>query len=604
MSIKLAWEDIDWKSVEKRTSRLQRRVYKASMEVISGKQSKDNKSTKTSKRKIYAIQRRIINSLDAKLLAVRRVTTENKGRNTSGVARQIDLSNKEKMKLVSNLRLDGKSSPIRRIYIPKPGRSEVRPLGIPTIEDRAKQMLAKIALEPEWEAAFEANSYGFRPGRSCHDAIGSLFLSLRGNKTRFILDADIQKCFDRIDHNKLLNKLSTFGQMESQIKAWLKADIMVGYSNRPNEIFQSMEETLQGGVISPLLANIALHGLESHLKEWYANIGYQTLNKSSKVAKRDRMSQIGFSRYADDFVITAEHNSIMLQIEEQVELWLSEEAGLTLSKAKTKIVNSTEGFEFLGFQLISLKQKTGRYKLKIHPSDKSKRQLIERTRQIIRNNRSASSYNLIHLLAPRIISWANYFRYSQCSADFSKLDYLIFQQIRAWVFRRKSKGLRSRTKLKEKYFPNGRTFIFRGKEYKNNWILVGQTKDSKEKLKENYLPKLSWVGSGEHVKIKGIASPYNGDHIYWMERMEKYSGYGSRISRLIKKQYGCCAICGERFTPMDTIEANHIIPRAKGGADKYKNLQALHKHCHIKKSHSELSVSMIDDLEMSIKEKL
>lgn len=595
MSINLAWNDVDWTAVNRRVSRLQKRVYRASMEVKHEQQSKDrdNSVIALKRRKVHAIQRRIIKSLDAKLLAVRRVTTENKGRNTPGVNRQLTISHRDKIKLVSKLKLDGKSRAIRKIYIPKPGRSEVQPLGIPTIEDRAKQMLAKLALEPEWEAVFEANSYGFRPGRSCHDAIGSLFLSLRGNKTRYVLDVDIQKCFYRIDHDKLLNKLSTFGLMENQIKAWLKADIIVGYLNKPKEVFQSMEGTPQGGIISPLLANIALHGLETHIKTWYANVHYLEMGGKSKVAKRDRMSQIGFSRYADDFVITAPEKSTIEQIQTQVELWLCEEVGLKLSKAKTKIVNSTEGFEFLGFHLISVKDK-GHYKLKIHPSVASRKQLIRRTQQIIRSNRSASSYNLILQLAPRIIGWANYFRYSQCSETFSKMDYTIFQQIRAWVFRRKSKGLRSRTKLKKKYFPSGKTYVFRGKEYKNNWILTGKTKTLKGELKENYLPKLSWVGKGEHVKIKGEASPYNGDHIYWLERMEKYSGYSKSISKLLKRQ-GCkCALCGEPFTMWDVIEADHIIPRAKGGADNYKNLQALHKHCHVQKSRIEFSVSTIE----------
>ena len=187
----------------------------------------------------------------------------------TNVDRQKALSNEMKMKLASKLKLDGKASPIRRNYIPKPGKNDVRPLGIPTIEDRAKQMLAKLALEPEWEAVFEPNSYGFRPGRSCHDAVASLFLLLRG-KSRYVLDADIQKCFDRIDHEKLIQKLSSFDLMENQIKAWLKADIMVGYLNKPEETFQSTEGTPQGGIISPLLANIALHGLENYIKKWYA----------------------------------------------------------------------------------------------------------------------------------------------------------------------------------------------------------------------------------------------------------------------------------------------------------------------------------------------
>jgi len=226
MSIKLAWKDIDWKIVQKRLSRQQRRVYKASME--------------RNKAKVHALQRRIIGSLDAKLIAVRRVTTENKGRNTPGVDGQKALSDVMKIKLASKLKLDGKASPIRRTYIPKPGKNEFRSLGIPTIEDRAKQMLAKIALEPEWEAIFEPNSYGFRPGRSCHDAVVSLYLSLR-SKSRFVLDADIQKCFDRIDHEKLVKKLDSFDLMENQIEAWLKEDIMVGFSNKPEMTFQSKE---------------------------------------------------------------------------------------------------------------------------------------------------------------------------------------------------------------------------------------------------------------------------------------------------------------------------------------------------------------------------
>jgi RNA-directed DNA polymerase len=571
---KLAWNDINWTLVQKRISRQQRRVYKASME--------------GNKAKVHAIQRRIIASLDAKLLAVRRVTTENKGR-VDGVKA---ISHQKKIELAYRLKLDGKASPIRRTYISKPGKSDFRPLGIPTIEDRAKQMLAKLALEPEWEVSFESNSYGFRPGRSCHDAIATLFLSLRG-KSRYVLDADIHHCFDEINHEKLLRKLSTFGLMECQIKAWLKADIMVGYLNRPDEVFQSMEGTPEGGIILPLLANIALHGLGDHIKDWYANTWYPATGRNSSIAKRDRRAAIGFSRYADDFVITAPERADIEEIENQVAIWLNNEAGLTLSKAKTRIVNSTEGFEFLGFQIITIKkQSSDEYKVKIHPSRKSKARIIQRIRKLIQENKSASSYSLINLLTSRIVGWANYFRYSECTQDFSKLDYLIFNQIRAWVFRRKSKGLKSRTKLKLKYFPEGNTYRFRGKNYKNNWILTGQTLDKGGKVKENFLPKIVWVGSSQYVKIRGNASPYDENHLYWAKRAEKYSGFSHRVSKLIRIQNGCCKWCGVSFTPMDVIEVDHITPRSEGGSDRYQNLQALHKHCHIQKSHFDKSVSI------------
>jgi RNA-directed DNA polymerase len=571
---KLAWNDVKWTLVQERISRQQRRVYKASIE--------------GNKAKVHAIQRRIIASMDAKLLAVRKVTTENKGRNTAGVDGVKAISHNNKMRLAYRLKLDGKARPIRRTYIPKSGKSELRTLGISTIEDRAKQILAKLALEPEWEAIFEPNSYGFRPGRSCQDAIAILFLSLRG-KSRYVLDAHIQKCFDRIDHDKLLRKLSTFDTMESQIKAWLKADIMVGYLNRPDEVFQCMEGAPQGGVISPLLSNIALHGLGDHIKEWYANTWYPTTGLSSKVAKRDRKAAIGFCRYADDFVITAPERKDIEAIENQVTLWLEKEAGLELSKAETRLINSTEGFEFLGFQIISnKKQANGEYKVKIHPSRKSKARIVQRIRTLIQENKSASSYTLITILSSRIIGWANYFQYSECIQDFAKIDYMIFNQIRAWVFRRKSKGLRSRTKLKHKYFPEGNSYLFRGKNYQNNWILTGKSLTKDGTVDENFLPKMVWVGSAQHVKIKGTASPYDGNHLYWAERTEKYSRFNDRISKLIRIQKGCC----NAFTPMDIIEVDPIILRSKGGSHRYKNLQALHKHCHIQKSRFEKSVSI------------
>ena len=573
---RIAWKDIDWRLVQKRISRQQQRVYKASKD--------GNKAV------VHALQRRIIGSLDAKLLAVRRVTTENKGRNTAGVDGVKAISHDKKIELAYRLKLDGKASSIRRVYIPKPGKNESRPLGIPTIDDRAKQMLAKLALEPEWEAIFESNSYGFRPGRSCHDAISTLFLSLRG-KHRYVFDADIQKCFDKIKHDKLLNKLSSFDQMENQIKAWLKADIMVGYAKRPDEVFQAMEGTPQGGVISPLLANIALHGLGDHIKDWYANKWYLTTGRSSKVAKRDRKAAIGFTRYADDFIITAPDREDIVQIEQEVIKWLDNEAGLQLSKAKTRIVSSTEGFEFLGFQIITIKnQDNGVYKVKIHPSKASKARIVQRIRKLIQEHKSVSSYFLNTMLSSRIIGWANYFRYSECIEDFSKIDYIIFNQVRAWVFRRKSKGLRGRMKLKLKYFPERKTYRFKGKDYKNNWILTGQTL-VKGKIRENFLPKMVWVGSSQFVKIKGNASPYDGNHLYWSLRTERYSGFSHRVSKLIRIQKGCCNWCNTRFTPTDHIEVDHIVPRSIGGSDKYKNLQALHKHCHIQKSHSEKSVS-------------
>jgi RNA-directed DNA polymerase len=233
-------------------------------------------------------------SWSARALSVRRVTQDNTGKKTAGVDGVKSLSPAARLKLVNNLKLGSKVSPTRRVWIPKPGTQEKRPLGIPTMKDRALQALVKLALEPEWEARFEPNSYGFRPGRSCQDAVEAIFLAIRA-KPKYVLDADIAKCFDRIDHDALLNKLNTFPTIRRQIRAWLQAGVMEG-----KQLFPTSEGTPQGGVISPLLANIALHGMENRIKQ-YAD----TLPTRSGRGKRDNRSSLSLIRYADDFVILA-----------------------------------------------------------------------------------------------------------------------------------------------------------------------------------------------------------------------------------------------------------------------------------------------------------
>jgi RNA-directed DNA polymerase len=224
--INIAWDEIRWPLVRERVRRLQRRIFKA------------KKLGQTSK--VHWLQKLLIHSFDAKVMAVHQVTTLNCGKATAGVDGKATTNSIQKMALAKKLRLNGKASSIRRVWIPKPGKGEKRPLGIPTIQDRAKQALAKLALEPEWEAVFEPNSYGFRPARGCHDAIESIFLSLRHGTPKWVYDADIRKCFDRINHKALLTKLNTFSEMEEQIKAWLKADIMEGYANNPKGITGSV----------------------------------------------------------------------------------------------------------------------------------------------------------------------------------------------------------------------------------------------------------------------------------------------------------------------------------------------------------------------------
>lgn len=231
------------------------------------------------------------------MLAVRKVTQDNRGKKTAGIDGKANLNQKERLQLAYSLDVREKAKPSRRIWIPKPGKTEKRPLGIPTISDRAKETLMKMAIEPEWEAKFEPNTYGFRPGRSCQDAIAAIFLTLGGNKTPFILDADISGCFDNIDQKVLLEKLNTTPTFKKIIKRWLSAGVI------ENRKFKSTKSgTIQGGAISPLLACVALHGLESHIKKALACelLQYAKRKYCGKASRKVAQQSISVIVYADD----------------------------------------------------------------------------------------------------------------------------------------------------------------------------------------------------------------------------------------------------------------------------------------------------------------
>ena len=269
------WKDINWRKAERLSFKLQKRIFQA--------------SERGDVQAVRKLQKTLIRSWSARLIAVRRVTQDNQGKNTAGVDGVKKLSPNKRLKLAKNLRITGIVHPTRRVLIPKPNSDEKRPLGIPTIHDRALQTLVKLALEPEWEAQFEPNSYGFRPGRSCHDAIDAIFNSIR-YKAKYVLDADIAKCFDRINHEALLKKINTFPKIRRVIKKWLKA----GYVDNQGTLFPTTEGTPQGGTISPLLANIALHGMEERIMKYADTL---------KGGKRDNRNSLSLIRYADDFVI-------------------------------------------------------------------------------------------------------------------------------------------------------------------------------------------------------------------------------------------------------------------------------------------------------------
>jgi RNA-directed DNA polymerase len=573
--VRLIWNEIDWNKVQSSVHKIQ---YKISKARLSG-----------NIKQVHSLQNVLVNHFGAKLLAVRRVTTLNKGKKTTGVDKLVITTPEDKLRLARVLKLDGRSQPIRRVWVPKPGKTEKRPLGIPVIQDRAKQALAKLALEPEWEAVFEPNSYGFRPGRKAHDAVEAIFKNLHFDTPKWIFDADIKKCFDTIDHEALLSKVSTFPAMRKQIAAWLKAGIMEGYSNRNDDVVTPTSAgTPQGGIISPLLANIALHGLEFHLKEFVGKLPIKPHPGASRGVK-PKQTALGVIRFADDFVLIHRNKEILELCIAEARIWLAR-IGLLISEEKSVLRDAREGFVFLGFQIIMVKKpKLNKYKVKITPSRANQQKVLTKIKEIIDRNKAKSSYLLISLLNPIIVGWANYFRFCECKDVFSKMTHFIFQKIRSWVFRRDKRN--GRFVVKEKYFPSNRTYDYCGVKHKDNWVLVGKDKDKNGILKENRLVHMVWVPSLNYVKVKGTHSPFDGDHLYWTEHSSKHSHFPTKISKLLRSQKGYCKICKVRFTifDADSWEIDHIIPRSKGGKDSYVNLQLVHGHCHAIKTSKERS---------------
>jgi RNA-directed DNA polymerase len=434
-NVTLTWHELPWKRIERRVFKLQKRIYRASL--------------KGNLKLVRKLQKTLVHSWFAKLLAVRKVTQENKGKNTAGVDGIKSLTPKQRLELVDTLRLDGKSSPTRRVWIPKPGKKEKRPLGIPTVADRAKQALLKMAIEPEWEARFEPNSYGFRPARACHDAAEAIFSSIN-KKPKYVLDADISQCFDRIDHKALLEKLNTFPTFKRQIKSWLKSGVIdfSEYADRKG-YNETREGTPQGGVISPLLANVALHGLENLLKDYIVTIKMKN-TKGRVIRTAEKLSNLGIIRYADDFVVLHENLEVVIKCKELIEAWLKD-IGLELKPSKTRIAHTLNeyegeepGFNFLGFNIRQYsvgKTHSGKdtkrrllgFKTIISPSKESIQRHYDNLVRTIDKHKAMAQAVLIGKLNPIIRGWCNYHT-PFCSREaFSKLNYLLWKKLWKWA---------------------------------------------------------------------------------------------------------------------------------------------------------------------------
>jgi RNA-directed DNA polymerase len=528
------WADINWHNVEGSVRRLQERIYRATT----------NKEWK----RVKNLQKLLVRATSNKLLAIRRITQENQGKHTAGIDGTVYDTPEARWKLFQEgLSLTGyKPKPVRRVYIPKDNGKQ-RPLGIPTGKDRVMQAIVKAALEPEWEVRFEANSYGFRPGRCTMDAIEAIHTTMnRKDSSQWVLDADISGCFDNIDHKPLLAKLPVF---TTTLRQWLKAGVVeIGFLS-PTDT-----GTPQGGVISPLLANVALDGMERLFDAEYAD------GRPKSPAFRKGINKgIAVMRYADDFVITAPTREVLeTYARPRVEAFLHER-GLALSEVKTRIVHITEGFNFLGFHIRKFgKQGT----LLTVPQKEKVLKHVRAIRSFLDAHKQTPAVTVIKTLNPVIRGWANYYRHCAAKEVFSKVRHAQWRMLWNWAKRRHPN--KSSKWVKARYFKSDGYWTFR--EAKAELVKPDQTPITR------------------FVKVTGRNSTYDPAlKEYWTERKKRQVGretYQKQRLMLLQKQEYRCALCQIQFVPGEAIETDHITLTSQGGTDDLSNKRLVHPWCH------------------------
>jgi RNA-directed DNA polymerase len=563
---------VNWRNIDKHIMKLRRQIFLAKL------RGQENE--------LRRLQRKMINSRGNLLWSIRKVTSINRGKKTAGTDKQVYLTPERRLALFRRLEvinlLEWTPSPVRRIDLPRPGKSP-RPLGIPNITDRVVQAVCKNALEPEWEALFEHGSYGFRPARSAHDAMARIWRVVSKKKRQWVLDADILGCFNNIAHEPLLSQITNF-PAKCLVERWLKA----GYFK--NDIFHPTElGTPQGGIISPLLANIALHGMEKVLNVRYHKHGY--------IRTECRFVPV---RYADDFVILCNSEKDAYEAKQILEVWLAER-GMTFSPDKTHVRNITGGFDFLGwnfrlFRTFGPKKAWKRAKAElvtlVQPSSKSVQSIMGRIRSLWRDYIGKSAWLLITKLNPLIKGWANYHKYVNSNKTFRSLDHFMYLQ--AIRFTKRQHSNKSWAWILKRYFSKNivkrkrKTGLFT--ESLSNWTFSE---------KGFFLSQFRTTSLENYESIAYGKNPFSSaDKDYFAERKSKaIIRKDSFQNKLLEKQGGFCPLCEGFLVTNDwdePLHVHHLVPRADGGTDSISNLMLLHEECHYSVHRDDLDKTVLE----------
>ena len=553
------WHDLDWAKVQTSVRKTQLKIAQATRE--------------GDWRRVKRLQRMLTHSFHGRCLAVRRVT-ETRGRKTPGVDGETWGSPQAKLHAVMRLskKRGYRPRPLRRVWIPKPGKQEKRPLGIPTMLDRAMQALYLQALEPVVESNSDPRSYGFRPDRSTADAMVEIFHLLAPQVAPvWILEGDIKGFFDNINHEWLCRNVP---MDRAVLRKWLKAGVI-----DRRQIMATEAGTPQGGIISPCLANATLNGLETSLK------GHLAQMLGIKKAKKTKVQVV---RYADDFVILADSKELLeSEIKPWVEQFLSVR-GVALSQEKTQIVCITEGFDFLGwnFRKYVPKSPYRKAKLLIKPSKKNASAFYRKVREIIKNSGAMTQEALIGQLNPVLKGWAQYHSPVVAKETFSKLDHLIHWRLWRWAKRRHSK--KSAGWIRNKYFRSVGG---------QNWVFAHPYKNGKGEKKFRRLYNLAETAIVRHKRLSGEYQPYDAEHeLKWealrVQRMQHKLRYRGQILSIFRRQKGLCAHCGQAISKETGWHDHHVIRRVDGGSDILSNRVLLHPNCHALAHSQQLKVTL------------